>query len=109
MLIKKRKYEKCSKCKANIRLINEDVYGCDYCKNPIDLNMDGSNYLDFTAFWHDDRNERMQFCSWICALEKLKTLKTDYFINLPFLSFDEKKVGLRAKDFWEAIKKIKLP
>lgn len=59
-------------------------------------------------FHHGGESQAMQFCCWQCVIEMLPKLKTDYFISLPFLHFDEESTaGVRAQDFFKAISKFK--
>ena len=97
MKIKEAKYKKVKRV-VNER-ISQEVYGCDNCKVVIDMNLKNRTYLELTVHHHNSEYESHQLCSWKCVLEFLPTVKTDYFVSLPFLSYDEEQVGLRAKDF----------
>jgi glutaredoxin len=81
---------------------------CDQCKK--DLGLDSSQerqYLEVRVF-HNNKTERetdhLHFCSWRCCLKFIPKIKSDYFVNLPYLLYDEKKKGLGVDDFLEAIK-----
>lgn len=101
MIIRKQEWKKCGECGRG-ELIKDKSYGCDNCQKEIDLYED-QNYLRSTMFFHRSEAVDMQFCSWVCLFEKLRTVKTDYFIDLPMLTFDGKKVnGCSASDFWKA-------
>ena len=82
--------------------VSQDVYGCDNCKKVIDFNLKDVESLEATVFKHAGNTEsnRLEFCSWKCCIVRLRKVKTDYFISLPFLSFDNKQNGLKAKDFF---------
>lgn len=101
MLIKAAKFKKIKKL-VSVRVF-DDVYGCDNCRKEIDFNKEDP-YLDLTVFHHEEVSEHFVFCSWKCVLEKLPSLKTDYFISLPFLHFDATQKGIRAKDFLQLLK-----
>lgn len=104
MIIQKREYQKCKCCGRNEKMIQDELYGCDNCKKEIgDATKGLTDYLEITAHYQKGDSKRLHFCSWSCALTKLKKLKTDYFISLPFLSFDNKVKGQRPSDFWDAI------
>ena len=108
MIIQKRKWDTCPTCKRNNKVIQDELYGCDNCKKRIGGQTNGmDDYLEVIVHNHNKESERLQFCSWICVFEKLKTIKTNYFISLPYLGFDIKTKGQRVEDFWKAIKKIK--
>jgi len=110
MLLKEEKREACEKCGRFIRIIQEASYGCDNCKKPIDDLINTGNtryrdYLEITVFHHEGApTERFQFCSWKCVFNFLKKTKTDYFLSLPFLSFEKTAKGQRVKDFLACIK-----
>lgn len=103
MILKIREWAKCPTCGRNEKLIQDDVYGCDNCKNQIGKKP-GSDYLRMTVFHKDGNSEYCHLCSWECVFKKLKKLKTDYFIELPFLTFDTNSKKMMVKDFWKAIK-----
>jgi len=104
MVIRKREYKKCGECGRN-EMVKDEAFGCDNCQKEIDLHKNQS-YLNATVFYKETEETRdMHFCSWMCVLEKMQTVKTDNFINLPFLSFDDdKQDGCSGTDFWKAIK-----
>jgi len=105
MIIKENEFEECPKCGTR-KLIKDEEYGCDTCKTNIHYlsGNDEREYLEITIFHHDNDTDRLHFCSWACLFEKLKTLKTDYFISLPYLMFDSNVKSLGVEGFWEAIK-----
>ena len=104
MLIKKAKYKKVRSWKHE--RISDEVYGCDLCKEEISLWEEEYNYLELNIFSNkeDFGSSRKQFCSWKCVLKYLPKIKSDYFVSLPYLYYDTKKVGLRAKDLIDIIK-----
>ena len=104
--------EDCKECGRYKRTIQEESYGCDGCKKPIDdrlHNRDNKHrhYLEVRVFMEDGRGETetLQFCSWRCVLKTLPKIKCDYFITLPYLTFDNLEKGIRAKDFFAAVKR----
>ena len=109
MLLKERVYEKCSQCNQTTKVIQEKSYGCDCCKKPIDELLNSGNtkhndYLQVTVFHDGNKADDFQFCSWVCVFKKLKKIKTNYFITLPYLAYDQKEKGQTVKDFWKCIK-----
>lgn len=104
MIIKEAAWETCSACGTRKRVSDEER-GCDECAKP--LGEDDS--LSATVFSNQD-NETvdLHFCSWACALKKLSTVKTDYFISLPYLHFDA-GAPQNADDFWKAIRGFNSP
>ena len=86
--------------------VSEDIYGCDRCEVTIDMNDKDSRYLAIDVFGQGEGSEKHIFCSWSCALQFLPTIECNYFISLPFVSFNEKgKCG--AKEFLKLIETIK--
>ncbi len=103
MIIKKRQYKGCLKCGA-VKMVRDEIHGCDNCKKMIDFNTD-TPFLDATIFKSDSSDAtHLYFCSWKCALKRLRSIKCDYFINLPYLRYDKAGKGIQAKDFWKLIK-----
>lgn len=103
MIIRQQEWKKCGECGRG-ELVKDRAYGCDNCQKEVDFQKNQS-YLSATVFYHDSEAEHLHLCSWSCALEKLRTVKTDYFIDLPMLMFDDDKAdGCTAADFWKAIK-----
>lgn len=109
MKIKEAEHEDCSTCNHRTRKSDEE-YGCDTCKKPINRNggKRHAQYLRASVF-NDGKSgsDSLEFCSWKCCLIGLKKAKSNYFISLPFLIYDETQKGIRAKDFFDAIKAYK--
>ena len=110
MIIKKAEYKKVMK-EVNER-ISDDVYGCDQCKKEFG----SEDKLQIDVFYHDEKNKKQNngggtdkhdFCSWVCVFKFLPKIKTDYFVNLPYLKYDSKTKGATAKDFLKLIKEKK--
>jgi hypothetical protein len=112
MIIKKAKYRKVKKIVTE--RVSDDVYGCDECKKEI---KEGQDKLDMTVFYHDeklknqkygsDNTDSYEFCSWDCVCKFLPKVKTDYFIDLPTLHYDNsrKSKGIMANDFLKLLTK----
>lgn len=83
-----------------LKRVSDDVYGCDQCKKPIT-----DDRLEFTVFFDHADAERHEVCSWACAIKLLRKMKTNYFISLPYLHYDRKAKGIRAKDFFALFNK----
>lgn len=107
MIIKKAKYRKIKKTVTE--RVSDDVYGCDHCKKEFKKD---ENILEITVFFNNQKlkkqleggeTDRYQFCSWNCTCEFLPTIKSDYFISLPFLHFDKQSKGTTAKDFFKLL------
>jgi hypothetical protein len=103
MLIREAEWKVCPTCKRKEHIIKEEAYGCDCCKKIIDLN-NGDEYLRVQVFQTGGETSTYYLCSWKCVFKFLKTVKSDYFISLPFLSFKERGKGMAVKDFWKCIK-----
>ena len=72
------------------RIQTDTVYGCDNCRKEIEAYPNEPERLEIIQLYHDDRDTvNLHFCSWDCVLEYMPQAKTDYFINLPRLNFDE--------------------
>lgn len=95
MELKPAKFEKIVK-EVEVR-ISDEVYGCDECRTEIDRE---KSYLEATIFQQEGDSEHRQYCSWKCVVKNLRKVKSDYFVSLPFLHYDQKQKGLRAKDFF---------
>lgn len=105
MIIKEREYKTCPECGSK-ELVEEAVFGCDNCEKPIDFNKSEKEreYLHITVFYHEkEGTDSLHLCSWKCVFQKLRTLKTDSFIDLPYLSFDMANREMRVEGFWEAL------
>jgi hypothetical protein len=114
MKLKDAIYDKCGECGCIKGTSQEESFGCDGCKKPIDdrlNNRDSQNrhYLEVRVFSNDDsETKHLQFCSWKCVLKTLPKINTDYFITLPYLTFDNPlEKGIRAQDFFREIKKVR--
>lgn len=99
MIITAAVYDNCSECGTRKREITPERFGCDGCNKELHYDSHKNTYLSIRVMFKAKESTQLDFCSWRCALRKLKTLKTDYFISLPYLHFDEKESGIRAKDF----------
>ena len=107
MKIKEATYNACPTCDHRTRA-TDDAYGCDECRKPIDYGGKQRQYLAANVFSHDSSPSKdLHFCSWKCALKGLKKVKSDYFVSLPYLHYDDQQKGIRAKDFFDAIKAFK--
>jgi len=105
MIIKEAVFAKKRKT-VNVR-VSEEIYGCDCCKKKIDP--DSESLLRIQVFQKDaDGNTlpctQKEFCSWKCVLRFLPKVKSNYFVGLPYLSYDEMPAGSRAQDFLNLIK-----
>lgn len=88
----------------NYVIVKQRIYGCDNCKTPIDMADNNAQYLEATNHYNNKEPKQMQYCSWSCFAQNIKKQKGDYFMSLPFLNFDVKKKGFRAKDFFDVLK-----
>jgi hypothetical protein len=106
MLLKDAEYESCPQCHCRGKMIHDAVYGCDQCKKTLDGDQKDYSYLRMTIFHHSKDTADHDFCSWKCCVKFLRSskVKSDYFVNLPFLHYDTDKKGLRAKDFLAFLK-----
>jgi len=103
-VIREEEYKTCDKC-GHREFVRDGAVGCDNCGKELDLSKPEIEYIDATVHRHNgEETEPLYFCSWKCCLITLKKVKTDYFISLPFLSFDNKKRGLEASDFFKLLK-----
>ena len=110
--IKEATYEKCGECGATQydKLITPQVIACEFCGRecPMDLGPERERqYLDVTVFHTVEQADHIAFCNWTCALKGLKKIKTNYFVNLPYLHYDTTIKGIRASDFWKAVREFK--
>jgi hypothetical protein len=107
MKIKEAKYK--SVMRRTQVLVKEEVFGCDHCRKPITLGATANgkhrSYLQITIFKNGEESRRQEFCSWLCCLRGLEKVDTDYFVSLPYLIYDDPQEGIRAKDFFSAVRK----
>ncbi len=76
--------------------VSSDIYGCDNCKKEIKDFPNESQRLELTIFGHDLNSANLHFCSWDCVLKYIPKIKSDYFVSLPHLYFDEPKGSKRG-------------
>lgn len=103
MIIKEAEHHVCPTCDTRRRTAGEE-YGCDECKKPINVGAPEREYLSATVFSMLDKSRDLQFCSWRCALAGLSKVQCEHFISLPYLTYDTAQPGVRASDFFEALK-----
>jgi hypothetical protein len=102
----------CEKCGAGKKLVKNEVYGCDNCKKEVSSPYDNvRTYLEVTVFYKDAEEEtrHFHFCSWECVFKFVKRIqktkhKSNYFLNLPYISFDKELTRPIYKDFIKALK-----
>jgi len=91
-----------------VRVLEEERYGCDECKKQIDEMGGGEHeYLELKIFRNpgDNQSQHLHLCSWKCVLKKVRKVRSDYFVVLPFLLYKKKvKKGLRASDFLKLLR-----
>lgn len=84
--------EDCGSCGRYLKEISPDIYGCDNCRKEIqrDLAAGKRRHLQMAVFRNpsDSETEHLEFCSWKCVLAYLPKVKSNYFVNLPYLHFD---------------------
>ena len=85
MLLKKAVYKKIL-VKRN-RLVEDEIHGCDECKEEIKNYPNEPSRLDLTVFQESGETSHLHFCSWDCALKHLPKIKSDNFISLPMATF----------------------
>lgn len=106
MLLKESVREDCTKCGHYIREISPEQHGCDKCKKPI-VPFGNDERLDVAVFHSGDSTKHFYFCSWECVFKFVKTVKSDHFFTLPYVSINNKIPGRRASDFWKIVRKLK--
>ncbi len=104
MFLTERVYESCKCCGKSGKLLKEETYGCNECRKEIDI--DGSR-LEVTVFSNTNAAERRHFCSWKCVVKNIRKIKTDYFVSLPYLLYDDAPKGMRVADFIKLLKVTK--
>ena len=77
------------------------TYTCDECGKSV-----GDLHLRFSVFQKEGESDAqmVKCCSWRCLLRKLAAVRSDYFVVLPYLHFDDVPEGQRASDFWDAVR-----
>lgn len=100
MLIKPAKYK--NKKVIQKVCISYEVHGCDECRTEIKEYPNEPTRLEINVFHHDNSEiNHYHFCSWKCALTFIPKIKTDYFIDLPFVHFDS---GVKERSAAELIR-----
>jgi hypothetical protein len=107
MIVKEAKYHKVRKMVTE--RISDEVYGCDQCKKQI---KEDDTPLIVTVFYNDKSlaknksgdTDKFEFCSWKCVLKFLPKIKSDYFVDLPYLHYDSKTKGTNASDLLKLLK-----
>jgi hypothetical protein len=107
MIIEDKQWQECPTCHRK-NLLRDYVYGCDNCGKEIDLNFQ-DEYLLATNFHHDGEHQDLIFCSWQCFFAKLRALRIDCFLKMPYLSADISAEGLTIRNFWQAVKSCQMP
>lgn len=104
-ILREAQWRECGECGLRKR-IAEERRGCDVCKK---IFADDEPYLSADIFSHDSNGaDRLDACSWACALRGLAAIETDYFVSLPYLHYDsDTPMGQRAADFFAAIRDFK--
>jgi len=106
MIIKEAVNENCTECGRFKKEVSPELHGCDQCSKTIKPYGNDDERLDVTVHDHTSSAKHFYFCSWSCVFKFARKVKTDYFFTLPYVSFDNRIVGRRAKDFLKEIKKI---
>jgi len=108
MLIKEATYE--NVMVETRKRVSDDVFGCDCCEKEIKEYPNENSRLELTVFkGNSDDAEHLHFCSWECVLKQLPKIKTDYFISLPFVYFDEKCEDKRSgNELISLLKRLKI-
>ena len=101
-ILKETEWQTCDECGLRKRVADEQR-GCDVCKRVFD---DQEPYLSSDIFRRGTNGaDRLDFCSWTCALKGLAAVETDYFVSLPYLHYDkETPVKQRAEGFFRAVR-----
>lgn len=102
MVIKKPVYKQ--ETRVHNVVVSPAKLGCDCCKKEIKE----EKVLKLQVFHKNGPTEYFEYCSWKCLLKHLSVIKTDYFISLPFLNYDNNNTGVQAKELIKLIKKLKL-
>ena len=89
MHLKTRDWNRCPTCNNATTLKNEDIFGCDLCRREIDMNKKHTAYLEATVFSHKGEPKHIHLCGWKCFFRWAKKARTDYFISLPMVTFDD--------------------
>lgn len=93
-------YEKCNSCGSRGKLTEDSIWTCDGCGECI-----GDDYLTTNTFrQHTGVVTHFDFCSWRCALEKLRNSDSNYFVDLPKLHYDVPEDSpVHARRFFELL------
>src|SRR3990167_5642438 len=115
MKLRDRTFEKttCRLCNhTKSKLILEESYGCDWCEKPIDdlieaghKNTKYSEYLSITVFSNHTESKSYEFCSWKCVFAKLRTIKCNYFVSLPYVTYEKTTPGQTPEDLFRCLRK----
>lgn len=100
MIIQEAKYEEVTET-YTVR-VSEPVHGCDNCGKAIQ-----GRALGITVFAKEtDDNRSLEFCSWRCTLMFIPKIECEFFIDLPFLIYNNEEGDSNSKEFIDLISKI---
>lgn len=87
-------------------IVTPAIYGCDECKKELG---DKDHRLKVTIFRQSYSATDKEFCSWRCVINHLPKIESDYFVDLPFMHYDEQGLGTggHAKDLLEILKDVR--
>lgn len=107
MILKEAKYNTCECC-GNHKRVSEPSYGCDNCMKPIDDLLQSGNtkyaeYLEVKVFSNTEPTVTLHFCSWFCVFTHLPKIESDYFVSLPYISYEQDREGQTVDDFFAAV------
>lgn len=86
VVIREREFTECPTCHVR-QLVKVEAYGCDECGRQINLYDGERDYLRIALHRYEAAAEWLHYCSWRCVFAALPKLKTDDFINLPYLDY----------------------
>lgn len=107
-IVKEAEFKTCNECGQGHR-ISEEVRGCDVCNRVFPEEGVTLSCDVFYKGGDGDGVDRIDICSWTCALKALRAIERDCFVSLPPLYYDypnnpDTPEGARAEDFFAAIK-----
>ena len=107
MIIKEAEYKEVQTTRRE--KVSEAIYGCDECKTEMKDDPNEHSRLELKVFHEGNKGvDYLHLCSWDCVLKHLPKIKTDYFVDLPFLYYDEPAKSKRSvKHLISIIKKLK--
>jgi len=83
---------------------NDDLCKCANCEGEVDA-VEPLLLTIFNQGQEAGKAQEYPFCSWECVFDYLPGVCCDYFVDLPFLHYDDNRTGDGVQAFLKLIKR----